>query len=58
MIDLEKAKQTITALMVLAECNIPPDIQELLVHGDPMRGIPPNALSKALGEVLRHHGHQ
>lgn len=36
------------ALLALAEANIPPDVQELLVHGDPMRGIPPGALAKAL----------
>lgn len=36
------------ALISLAESNIPPDIQELLVQGDPMRDIPPGALAKAL----------
>lgn len=36
------------ALISLAESNIPPDIQELLIQGDPMRDIPPGALTKAL----------
>lgn len=41
-----------TALIALAECNIPPDIQELLVRGDPMRGIPPHALLRAIEAVM------
>lgn len=36
------------ALVILAECNIPPDVQELLVRGDPVRGIPPGSLRKAI----------
>jgi hypothetical protein len=36
------------ALVKLAYFNIPVDVQELLVHGDPMRGIPPGALTAAL----------
>lgn len=41
------------ALVVLAQCNVPTDIQELLVRGDPMRGIPPHSLGKAIAEVRR-----
>jgi hypothetical protein len=34
-----------TALLIaLAQANIPADVQELLVRGDPMRGILPHAL--------------
>lgn len=40
------------ALCALAEHNIPPDTQELLVLGDPMRGIPPGALSAAMRAAL------
>lgn len=42
------SEMSAAALVILAEANIPPDIQELLVRGDPMRGIAPNALGKAL----------
>lgn len=41
------------ALIVLAECNVPTDIQGLLVQGDPMSGIPPHSLGKAIAAVLR-----
>lgn len=40
--------ETTAALMALAEAGIPTDIQELLIHGDPSRGIPPGALKAAL----------
>jgi len=36
------------ALIALAKHNIPPDVQELLVSGDPSRGIAPGALAGAL----------
>lgn len=39
-------------LIALAEANIPTDVQELLVQGDPMRGIPPGALTKAIAAAL------
>lgn len=38
----------VEALTRLARAGIPTDIQELLISGDPMRGIPPGALEKAL----------
>jgi hypothetical protein len=41
------------ALVILARANIPPDIQELLVRGDPLRGIAPNAIGKALAAARR-----
>lgn len=34
-------------LLKLAEYGIPVDVQEMLVRGDPMRGIKPGALSAA-----------
>lgn len=40
------------AVVSLARYNIPPDIQELLISGDAMRGIPPGALSAALPPKL------
>lgn len=43
----------VDALTALAEANIPPDVQELLVHGDPVRGIAPGALSKACAAIWR-----
>jgi hypothetical protein len=39
------------ALVSLVQSNIPPDVQELLVRGDPMRGIAPGALRKAAAAV-------
>ena len=36
------------ALVALAENNIPVDVQELLVFGNPMRGVAPGALGKAI----------
>jgi hypothetical protein len=38
----------IAALTALAEAGIEPDVQELLVAGNPSRGIAPGALTKAL----------
>jgi hypothetical protein len=41
-------KEVTAALIALAESSIPVDIQELLIRGDAMRGIPPGALDKAI----------
>jgi hypothetical protein len=38
----------VAALVVLAERGIPTDVQDLLVAGDPMRGIAPGALEAAI----------
>jgi hypothetical protein len=41
-----------TALLIaLAQANIPADVQELLVRGDPMRGVLPHALVGAYAHV-------
>jgi len=40
------------ATMALAEGNIDPDIQALLIDGNPMRDIPPGALKAALSAAL------
>lgn len=45
-------RASIAALAALTERGIPPDVQELLVHGAPERGIAPGALSKALRAAL------
>jgi hypothetical protein len=37
-----------TALVSLTASGIPADIQELLVYGDPNRGVPAGALYRAL----------
>lgn len=42
------------ALVILAEHGIAPDVGELLVFGNPSRGIAPGALVK----VLAHHAQQ
>jgi hypothetical protein len=43
------------AVMSLAESNIPPDVQELLLRGDPMRNIPNGALFKAIMAAARSY---
>lgn len=45
-------EMTTAALVALAEHGIPPDIQELLVHGNPSQGIAPGALGKAIRVIL------
>lgn len=42
----------IPALLELAKAGIPTDTQELLVSGNPMRGIAPGALNKAIDAAL------
>lgn len=43
------------AVVALAEANIPPDTQELLVSGNPDRGVAPGALARALAaQRLKH----
>jgi hypothetical protein len=52
MTDRDKLVEIETAaLMALSRANVPPDIQALLVQGDPMRGIPPHALAKAITAI-------
>lgn len=43
----------IRALTALADAGIPPDIQELLVYGNPKLGIAPGALTRAIAQVLK-----
>jgi len=38
----------VKALIEMARCNIPSDIQELLVHGNPKINVPPGVLEKVL----------
>ncbi len=45
-------KAATDALMSLAQDGIPPDVQELLVYGNPIRDIKPGALSRALKAAL------
>ena len=47
------AEELIAALTTLAERGIPADIQEMLVSGNPDRGIAPGALAYALKAALR-----
>jgi hypothetical protein len=46
------------AVQALADCNVPPDVQELLLHGNPSRSVRPGALLAALdaarGETVEH----
>lgn len=41
-------EQLAAPVLALAQAGIPPDIQELLVRGNPSRGIAPGALAKAI----------
>lgn len=45
----------VAALTALAGHNIPVDVQELLVAGDPMRGIPPGALSACVKAAIQSY---
>lgn len=40
------------ALAVMAKNNIPPDIQELLLRGNPRMNVPPGCLAKVIQYVL------
>lgn len=42
----------VAALTALAEAGIDPDVQELLVAGNPSRGIAPGALAKAIDAAI------
>lgn len=42
-------------LISLASNGLPPDIAELLVHGNPMRGIPSRLLQKAIKGATPQH---
>jgi hypothetical protein len=46
------SERLVAALLALAKHNIPTDIQEFLVAGNPMRGIRPGALEAALPPKL------
>jgi hypothetical protein len=52
MTDDELLYKTTAALVVLTEHGIEPDVQELLVYGNPSRGIAPGALRKAIQAAL------
>lgn len=45
--------QLVCALMALVKAGVPSDVQELLLHGNPDRGVKPNALERAL-EAAAH----
>lgn len=49
--DIELEMET-AALMALVDHGVPPDIQELLVHGSKRQGIPPGALRAAVRVLL------
>lgn len=49
----EQKPLAVTALLALARHGVPPDVQELLVHGNPALGLPPGALAKAVSAVIR-----
>jgi len=52
--------ETTAALVALAEAGVPTDVQELLIHGNPARGIPPGALKAAIkaAKDIVHEGSQ
>lgn len=51
MTDTTELDTLAVALISLARSNIPPDVQELLLHGNPDRGIPPGALKRLIEQV-------
>jgi len=48
----EMVERQAAFLVALAHLGVPPDVQEILVHGDAMMGVPPNALARALTAAL------
>lgn len=46
------AEEIAKALVILARLNVPVDIQELLVIGNPDQGISPGALAKVIATVV------
>ena len=53
MDDKTRLDAATAALISLTEAGIPTDVQELLIVGDPSRGIAPGSLSKAIATVIR-----
>lgn len=49
--EIEMAEKVAAALIIMARSNIPADIQELLVGGNPDRSIPPGILKRVLAEA-------
>ncbi len=48
---VSREEQQAAFLVALAEAGIPPDVQELLVQGNPSIGVPPGALGKAIALI-------
>lgn len=44
----------VAALTALAEANVPPDIQGLLIGGNPNMDIAPGALGKVVEAVIKY----
>ncbi|SPL64446.1 DUF551 domain-containing protein [Ochrobactrum soli] len=51
--DKDRLDAATAALISLTEAGIPTDVQELLIVGDPSRGVAPGSLSKAIATVIR-----
>ena len=51
---MQTIDQTTAALVALTEAGIPVDVQEILVRGDPARGIAPGAINRALERAGDH----
>lgn len=48
----EMVERQAAFLVALAQLDVPPDVQEILVHGNAKMGVPPNALARALTAAL------
>lgn len=58
MADIDKSDRIsdddlISALLVASRLGLPVDVQELLIHGDVSRGVPPGILSKMIAAAIR-----
>lgn len=51
--EVDSAMIITAAMVALANRGLPTDVQELLLRGDPARGVRPGALQAALDESLR-----
>jgi hypothetical protein len=45
--------QLVAALNALVQAGVPTDVQELLLYGNPDRGVKPKALESALAAALK-----
>lgn len=60
--DVIRVDGLVAAVQALAEAGVPTDIQELLLYGNPSRGVGPRALERAIAAANKardlHKSHE